>query len=101
LAEWLLGDKEVDVEKAVSFAIRLAARGETAPVRDFLARNVPPQDVAATWVLCDAIRSMAKKLLPEFASLLPTYEQWAADPNLSARDRRSVESAVKVLQQAA
>ena len=98
LAERLLLDEDVDVKKATSFAIRLAARGEPAPVRDFLARHVPPQDPAATWVLCDAIRSMAKKLLPQFAPLLPCYEQWAADPALSARDRRSVESAVKILQ---
>ena len=100
LAEWLLLDDEVDVKKAVSFAIRLCARGEVALVRDFLARHVPPQNPAATWVLCDAIRSMAKKLLPEFTSLLPLYEQWAADPALDKKDRRSVESAVKVLRQA-
>jgi 3-methyladenine DNA glycosylase AlkD len=98
LTERLLFDEEVDVKRAVSFAIRLAARGETAPVYDFFARHVPPKDSAATWVLCDAIRSMAKTLLPEFASLLPLYEQWVADPTLSARDCRSVESAVKTLQ---
>jgi 3-methyladenine DNA glycosylase AlkD len=97
LAERLLLDHEVDVRRAVSFAIRLAARGDPVPVRDFLARHVPPQDPAATWVLCDAIRSMAKKLLPEFVSLLPLYEQWAADPALITRDRRSVESAAKTL----
>ena len=82
---------------ATSFAIRLAARGQVGPVRDFLACHVPPKDAAATWVLCDAIRKMAKKLLPEFASLLPLYERWAADSKLSAKDRRSVESVVKKL----
>jgi 3-methyladenine DNA glycosylase AlkD len=97
LTEQLLSDDDVDVKKGTSFAIRLCARGETAPVRDFLARQVPPDDPVATWVLCDAIRSMAKKLLPEFATLLPSYEEWAADPDLSARDRRSVESAVNTL----
>jgi 3-methyladenine DNA glycosylase AlkD len=97
LTERLLFDEDVDVKKAVSFAIRLAARGAIAPVRDFLARHVPPENPAATWVLCDAIRSMTKKLLPEFAPLLPLYEQWAADPALSAKGRRSVESAVKTL----
>jgi 3-methyladenine DNA glycosylase AlkD len=97
LTERLLFDEDVDVKKAVSFAIRLVARGETGPVRRFLARHVPPENPAATWVLCDAIRSMTKKFLPEFASLLPLYEQWAADPALSAKDRRSVESAVKTL----
>ena len=97
LVERLLLDTEVDVRKATSFAIRLAARGEAVPVHDFLSRHVPPENPAATWVLCDAVRSMAKKLLPEFASLLPLYQQWAADSSLSARDRRSIQSAIKVL----
>ena len=101
LTERLLLDEEVDVKRAVSFALRLAARGGTGPVRDALARHVPPEDPAATWVLCDAIRSMATSLLPEFASLLPLYERWASDPALTARDRRSVESAVKALCKAA
>lgn len=100
LTERLLHDTETDVRRAVSFAVRLCARGDVALVRAFLADHVPTQDPAATWVLCDAIRSMAKKLLPELASLLPNYEQWAADPTLSARDRRSVESAIKTLQRA-
>jgi 3-methyladenine DNA glycosylase AlkD len=100
LAERLLLDEEVDVKRAVSFAIRLTARGDAAAVRDLLARHVPPRDTAATWVLCDAIRSMGKKLVPEFVSLLPRYEQWTADPALSARDRRSVESAVNTLRRA-
>ena len=100
LAGRLLLDEDIDVKKAVSFAIRLAARGELAPVRDFLRRHVPPEDAAATWVLCDSIRSMTRKFLPEFAPVLPLYESWAADPALSARDRRSVESAVKILRSA-
>jgi hypothetical protein len=40
---------------------------------------------------------MAKSFLPEFTSLLALYEKWANDPSLSAGDRRSVESAVKIL----
>lgn len=99
-AERLLLDEEIDVRRAVSFAIRLAARGDVVPVRDFLGRHVPPPDAAATWVLCDVIRSMARKLLPEFGSLLPLYERWSADPALTSRDRRSVESAVTTLQRA-
>lgn len=98
MIEGLLPDTREEVRKATSFAIRLAARGDAHQVADFLARHVPPADPASTWVLCDAIRSMAKKLLPAFASLLPRYAEWAADPALSARDRRSVESAIKVLQ---
>jgi hypothetical protein len=43
---------------------------------------------------------MTRKFLPELIALLPLYEQWTADPELSARDRRSVESAVKLLQSA-
>jgi len=97
LTEQLLFDEDRDVKRAVSFAIRIAARGEIAPVRDFLARHVPPENPSATWVLCDAVRSMTQKFLPEFVSLLPLYERWAADPALSAQDRRSVESAVKIL----
>lgn len=48
-------------------------------------------------MLCDAIRSMAKQLLPEFAPLLAHYERWAAQPDLPAQDRRSIESAVALL----
>jgi 3-methyladenine DNA glycosylase AlkD len=98
--ECLLHDEEVDVKKAVSFAIRLAARGEVEPVIEFLARNVPPENPLATWVLCDAIRSMTKKLLPQFTPLLPRYEKWAANPDMSTKDRRSVESAIKTLKTA-
>jgi 3-methyladenine DNA glycosylase AlkD len=100
LAGRLLSDEEVDVKKAVSFAIRLSVRGKVGPVRDFLEQHVPPQNPAATWVLCDAIRSMAKQFLPEFTSLLAPYEKWASAPSLSAGDRRSVESAVKILREA-
>ena len=92
-----LFDGEVEVRRAVSFAIRLSARGEIAETVKFLKFQVPPKNPAATWVLCDAVRSMARKLLPEFAPLLPLYERWAADPALAARDRRSVESAVRAL----
>jgi 3-methyladenine DNA glycosylase AlkD len=64
LAETLLLDEEIEVKKAVSFAIRLGARGEISAVVDFLRRNVPPQNPIATWVLCDVIRSMTKKFPP-------------------------------------
>jgi len=100
LAGQLLFDEEGDVKKAVSFAIRLSVRGEIDPVRDFLGRHVPPENSAAAWVLCDAIRSMTKTFLPEFMSLLPLYEEWMAHPSLSAKDRRSVESAVNALRKA-
>ncbi len=100
MAEALLLDMELDVKRAVSFAIRLSARGDIAEVRDFLEKQVPPQDPVATWVLCDVIRSMTKSFLPALGSLIPIYEAWAANPNLSAKDRRSVESALKSLSKA-
>jgi hypothetical protein len=62
--------------------------------------KVPPENPAATWVLCDVIRSMTKKFLPEFAPLLPKYQAWAGDASLSAKERRSVESAVNILKKA-
>jgi hypothetical protein len=97
LVDRVLFDTEVDVKRAVSFAIRLAARGDPGEVRRFLFRHIPPANNKATWVLCDVIRSMASKLLPEFAPLLSAYENWATIPDLEARDRRSIESAVKKL----
>ena len=98
LAERLLYDEETDVKKAVSFAIRLAVRGEVEPVRDFLVKHVPPKNAVATWVLCDIIRSMTKSFLPEFLTLLPAYKAWSNDETLSAQERRSIESAIKTLE---
>jgi hypothetical protein len=89
--------ENMDVKKTVSFAIRVCARGETDKVRDSLRQQIPPRDPAATWVLCDAIRSMGRKLLPEFVSLRPLYEQWTADPNLPPKNLRSVKSILKTL----
>ena len=97
LLERLLRAEEDDVRKAVSFAIRLIAPVDPGAVRDFLAQNVPPEDSAATWVLCDAIRSMGKKHLPEFVDLLPLYEEWGADESLDSKELRSIDSAVNAL----
>ena len=99
LAGRLLNDEEMDVKRATSFAIRLSARGEISETVKFLHTQVPPDNPVATWVLCDVVRSMTKSFLPEFSSLLPKYQQWALDSDLTAKDRRSVESAVKILQQ--
>jgi 3-methyladenine DNA glycosylase AlkD len=96
-AEKLLLDSETDVKKAVSFAIRLTARGDLVAVREWLELVVPPQDPAATWVLCDSLRSMTKAFLPELAPLRERYQLWAQDPDLTTRDRRSVESALNKL----
>jgi len=100
MAEGLLFDEEMDVKRAVSFAIRISCRGEISEVVKFIDGQVPPKNPAAAWVLCDVIRSMTKAFLPEFTSLLPKYEQWAANPALSSKDLRSVQSAVKTLQKA-
>lgn len=97
LAGTLLLDQEEVVKKATSFAIRICSRGEVDKVVAFIAAHVPPKDPAATWVLCDVIRSMTTRFLPEFAAVLPNYEQWASDPDLSAKDLRSIQSAIKKL----
>ena len=97
LIERLLYDEDEEVKKAVSFAIRLVARAEISPVHELLTQYVPPENPAATWVLCDVIRSMAKGLLPKFVDLLPLYEEWNAAESLTARERRSVQSAIKTL----
>ncbi|MFZ5912118.1 MAG: DNA alkylation repair protein [Chloroflexota bacterium] len=98
LTKQLLWDEDMDVKRAVSFAIRISVRGEAGPVYEFMKRHVPPENPAAAWVLCDVIRSMGKALLPGFVPLLPLYEQWVTSPTLSSKDRKSVESAIKTLQ---
>ena len=99
LVERLLYDEDEDVEKAVSFAIRLVARAEIGPVHELLTQHIPPENPAATWVLCDVIRSMAKILLPGFVDLLPLYEEWSSAESLTAKERRSIQSAIKTLQE--
>ena len=99
LIERLLYDEDEDVKKAVSFAIRLVARAEIGPVHELLAKYIPPENPAATWVLCDVIRSMAKNYLSEFVDLLPLYEEWSADESLTTHGRRSIQSVIKTLQE--
>ncbi len=93
----LLTVEDHDVRRAVSFAIRASARGEIPPVREYLAHNVPPQDPAATWVLCDAVRSMTKQFLLHFKPLLPQYQSWAENPRVTSQDQRSIQSAIRTL----
>ena len=100
LIERLLYDEDEDVKKAVSFAIRLVARGEIGPVHELLTQYVPPKNPAATWVLCDVIRSMTKGFLSEFVDLLPLYEEWNASESLKTRERLSIQSAIKTLKKA-
>jgi 3-methyladenine DNA glycosylase AlkD len=99
LIERLLYDEDEDVKKAVSFAIRLVARAEIGPVHELLTQHIPPENPAATWVLCDVIRSMAKILLPQFKDLLPLYEEWSAVKSLTTKERGSIQSAIKILRE--
>ena len=98
MIERLLDDEEEEVKKAVSFAIRLVVRGEVRPVHELLKKYIPPENPAATWVLCDVIRSMAKSFLPEFVDLLPIFEAWKAIESVTSKERVSIQSAIKTLQ---
>jgi hypothetical protein len=94
----LFSNTDKDVQRAVSFAIRLSARGDIPAVRSFLEKHIPPQDSSATWVLCDVVRSMTKKFLPEFTSLVKNYQTWASDPTLNPKDLKSINSAIRILE---
>ena len=98
LVEPALGDPDLDVKRALSFAIRASARGQVAPVHDFILARRDVTNPDSIWVLCDVISSMTKVFLSEFTDLLPFYEAWLETAD--ARTRRSVESAVKTLREA-
>lgn len=98
LVEPALGDPNLDVKRALSFAIRVSARGQIAPVREFILAHRDVADTDSIWVLCDVIRSMTKAFLPQFTDLLLVYEAWLETAD--ARSRRSVESATKTLKKA-
>jgi 3-methyladenine DNA glycosylase AlkD len=95
MVEPALDDEDLDVRRAVSFAIRMGARGEPAVVAVFIAKQAHRTDPASIWVLCDAIRSMTKKFLPHFKDLLPIYENWQS--SVDAKSQRSVASAIEIL----
>jgi 3-methyladenine DNA glycosylase AlkD len=94
-----LGDPDRDVKRALSFALRVCARGEIEPVKQFIRARREVTDADSLWVLCDTMRSMTKKYLPELVDLLPLYRDWleTAEP----KARRSVEGAIRVLERAA
>ncbi|HEM60812.1 MAG TPA: DNA alkylation repair protein [Chloroflexi bacterium] len=96
MVEPALGDPDRDVQRAVSFAVRLAARGDPRAVHTFIERQSHRTDAASLWVLCDAMRSMTKKLLPEFKGLLPVYRTWLTQ--VDARSQKSVVAAIRVLE---
>lgn len=95
MIEPVLEDGDQDVRRAVSFTVRAAARGDPRAVATFIEGQAHRTDQESIWVLCDAMRSMTKKLLPEFKSLLAVYENWLtyAPP----QSERSLASAIKVL----
>ena len=90
-----LGDPDTDVKRALSFGLRLTARGHVAPLKAFVVARQRVTDAHSLWVLSDVIRSMTPELLPQFADLLPVYQAWleTADPHA----RRSLEGAIRVL----
>jgi 3-methyladenine DNA glycosylase AlkD len=90
-----LGDPDTDVKRALSFAVRVCARGDTEAVKQFILDHRGVTDVDSLWVLCDVIRSMTPAFLPEFVDLTPVYEDWLGTAD--ARARRSVEAALRVL----
>jgi 3-methyladenine DNA glycosylase AlkD len=94
-----LGDPDTDVKRALSFALRLCARGQVEPVKQFILDHQDATDADALWVLCDVIRSGWKVVLPEFVELLPVYRAWLETGEPKAR--RSVEGAVRVLKKVA
>jgi 3-methyladenine DNA glycosylase AlkD len=91
-----LGDPDTDVKRALSFALRVCARGSTAPVRQFVLAHQDARDGDSLWVLCDVVRSMTRSLLPEFADLSPVYRAWldVAEP----QTKRSVAAAIGLLE---
>ena len=90
-----LGDPDTDVKRALSFGLRLTARGQVAPLKAFIVSQQHVTDTHSLWVLSDVIRSMTPELLPHFAGLLPVYQAWldTADPQA----RRSLEGAIRAL----
>lgn len=99
LVEPALADPEREiVGRAVSFAIRLAARADADAAKAFIRRHADARDPNAVWVLCDVVRSLWKKLLPDFADLRPVYENML--DRVDAQSRRSVESTIRLLTKA-
>ncbi len=93
-----LGDPDRDVKRALSFALRVSARGRVEPLKQFIRDHQQVTDAASLWVLSDAMRSMTRQLLPQFIDLLPLYQHWLETAEPQAR--RSVEAAVRTLESA-
>jgi 3-methyladenine DNA glycosylase AlkD len=93
-----LGDPDRDVKRALSFALRVSARGGVEPLKQFIRDHQQVTDADSLWVLSDAMRSMTRQLLPQFVDLLPLYQRWldTAEPQA----RRSIEGAIRTLSSA-
>lgn len=91
-----LGSRDTDVKRALSFALRVCARGDVKPVKAFIAAQHGVTDADSLWVLCDIIRSLWQALLPQFTDLLPMYRNWLKTGEPTAR--RSVEGAIRLLE---
>jgi 3-methyladenine DNA glycosylase AlkD len=100
MSETLLTDSDVDVRRAVSFAIRVCAKSDPQLTCTFLQNQISTANVACVWVLSDVIKSMDRKILHQFASLLPFFQDWKERMNSTAKERRSLESVIMVLQNA-
>ncbi|MBN1537600.1 MAG: DNA alkylation repair protein [Anaerolineales bacterium] len=100
LTERLLCDTDTDVRRAVSFAIRLCAKADPGLVITFMEKQLSAPPANATWVLCDVIKSLDKKLIGDFSKLIPLYEKWSSSPSISSKDLRTIESALKTLKSA-
>lgn len=98
LSETLLPDTDLDVKRAVSFAIRICARSNPFLTCTFLEKHIRERNLAYAWVLSDVIKSMYPKILGQFISLLPGYISWKEILDPKAKERRSLESAIEVLQ---
>jgi 3-methyladenine DNA glycosylase AlkD len=94
----LLLDTDVDVRRAVSFSIRICAKTDPKLACAFLEKQVSAANPATVWVLCDVIKSMDRKIIVEFASLVPSYKKWSTNLDISSKDRRSIENVITVLQ---
>ncbi len=98
LAAHLLCDTDTDVKRAVSFAIRMCAKADPKLVISFMEKQLAAPHPDATWILCDVIKSLDRKLVGEFSILLPLFRNWSVSPAMSSKDRRTIEGALKVLQ---
>ena len=96
MLEPALDDPDRDVRRSISFAIRMGARGDPGAVQAFIEKHSGSTDPNVIWVMCDAMRSMTKKFLPEFKALLPVYKRWLEIAD--AKSRRSIEGAIKALE---